>query len=92
MMMSLSARDRQALDEIEAELAGDAPKLASMLTAFTRLAAGENMPAPETIRWPGHRLAKRILTSRNASLALWLLVTVALIAMAAAFNLGGPGA
>ncbi|MGH3305544.1 MAG: DUF3040 domain-containing protein [Streptosporangiaceae bacterium] len=48
--MSLSARHRHALDAIETALAGSDPRLASMLNAFTRLAAGEDMPAPERTR------------------------------------------
>ena len=50
--MSLSAREQHALDCIADELSGTDPKLASMLTAFTRLTAGEEMPARESIR-PG---------------------------------------
>ena len=50
--MSLSAREQHALDCIGDELSGTDPKLASMLTAFTRLTAGEEMPTRESIR-PG---------------------------------------
>lgn len=48
--MSLSAWERQALDSIKDELAGSAPELAALLTAFTRLASGKAMPARERIR------------------------------------------
>lgn len=51
--MSLSARDRQALDSREDELAGSDPGLASLLDTFARLEAGEEMPAREDIRAGG---------------------------------------
>jgi hypothetical protein len=50
MMMSFAALERQALGSIEDGLAGSDPMLASMLTIFSRLAAGEEMPAGEKIR------------------------------------------
>jgi len=58
--MSLSAREQQALDSITDRLAGSDPKLAALLTGFTRLASGEEMPQREgipagsrrAIRWP----------------------------------------
>ncbi len=52
--MSLSAREQHALDCIVDDLARTDPKLASMLAAFTRLTAGEEMPTRESIR-PGRR-------------------------------------
>ena len=48
-MMSLNEPHRQALGSIEDGLAGSDPRLASMLTIFSRLAAGEEMPAREKI-------------------------------------------
>lgn len=42
--MSLSARQQQALDSIEATLTSSDPKLASLLAIFARLASGEEMP------------------------------------------------
>jgi len=45
--MSLNEPHRQALGSIEDGLAGSDPKLASMLNIFSRLAAGEGMPARE---------------------------------------------
>jgi hypothetical protein len=56
-MMSLTELDRQALGSIEHGLAGSDPRLASMLNIFSRLAAGEEMPAGEKIRVRGGRLA-----------------------------------
>jgi hypothetical protein len=49
-VMSLSARDRQALDSIEDQLAGSDPRMASLMATFTRLTSGEEMPAREDIR------------------------------------------
>jgi len=50
MMMSLNQLERQALGSIADGLAGSDPRLASMLTIFSRLAAGEDMPAREKTR------------------------------------------
>src|SRR5262250_3498495 len=60
MMMSLTQPHRQALGAIADGLAGSDPRLASMLTIFSRLAAGEEMPAREKTRArrgrpPAHR-------------------------------------
>ena len=44
-MMSLTQPETQALGAIADGLAGADPRLASMLTIFSRLAAGEEMPA-----------------------------------------------
>jgi hypothetical protein len=48
--MSLSAWEQQVLDSIKDGLAAADPKLASLLSAFSRLASGEEMPAREAIR------------------------------------------
>src|SRR5262249_54850123 len=45
MTMSLTEPETQALGAIADGLAGADPRLASMLTIFSRLAAGEEMPA-----------------------------------------------
>lgn len=58
-VMSLSARDRQALDSIEDRLAGSDPGLASLLDTFARLEAVEEMPAREDIRAGGPPPAAR---------------------------------
>jgi hypothetical protein len=50
MMMSLNQPETQALGSIADGLAGSDPRLASMLTIFSRLAAGEDMPAREKTR------------------------------------------
>src|SRR5262249_2410518 len=49
-MMSLTEPETQALGCIADGLAGSDPRLASMLTIFSRLAAGEEMPAREKTR------------------------------------------
>ena len=49
-MMSLNEPGAHALGCIEDGLAGSDPRLASMLTIFSRLAAGEEMPVGEKIR------------------------------------------
>ena len=48
--MSLSASEQQVLDSIEATLTSSAPKLASLLAIFARLASGEEMPVRERVR------------------------------------------
>lgn len=57
--MSLSAWEQQALDSIKDGLAASDPKLASLLSAFSRLASGEEMPAREAIRVSPWRAARR---------------------------------
>jgi hypothetical protein len=49
-MMSFTELERQALGSIADGLAGSDPRLASMLTIFSRLAADEEMPVCERIR------------------------------------------
>ncbi len=93
--MSLSAREQQALDSIEDELAGSDPKLASLLATFARHASGQEMPArekipnpalrPGNVRRPARRLLPR-LSLQQTMLLLWLTVTIALIAIALVLN------
>jgi hypothetical protein len=59
MMMSLNQPETQALGSIEHCLAGSDPRLASMLTIFSRLAAGEEMPVREKTRVRHGRPAAR---------------------------------
>ena len=47
--MSLSAWEQQTLDSIKDGLVGSDPQLAALLTTFTRLASGEEMPVQEEI-------------------------------------------
>lgn len=48
--MSFTELERQVLGTIADGLRGSDPRLASMLTIFSRLAAGEEMPARQTTR------------------------------------------
>ena len=63
-MMSFTELDRQALGSIADGLAGSDPRLASMLSIFSRLAAGEEMPAREETR--GRRGRPAVLRPRRA--------------------------
>ncbi len=102
--MSLSAWEQQALDSIKDGLAGSDPDLAALLSAFTRLASGEEMPDGEKIRAGSRRALRRLRRARwrsnvrrvcqrlglqRAALLLWLLATAALIAVALALSAGG---
>jgi hypothetical protein len=49
-VMSLGAREKYTLHSIEYRLSGSDPELASLLDMFTRLTAGEDMPAREKIQ------------------------------------------
>jgi hypothetical protein len=104
--MSLSAWEQQALDSIKDGLAASDPWLAGLLSAFSRLASGEEMPAREAIRAarrPPRRprtragqvsrhvlRARESLGSRRRALLLWLMITAVLLAVALALNLGSP--
>ena len=57
--MSLTEPETQALGSIADGLAGSDPRLASMLTIFSRLAAGEAMPVREKTRARRERPAAR---------------------------------
>ena len=101
--MSLSAWEQEALDSIKDGLASSDPTLVARLTIFTRLASGEEMPAREKIhvgsrRAVGpsrsgplhtHRADQRLGLQQVVPLLLWLVTTVALIAVALASNRGG---
>jgi hypothetical protein len=102
--MSLSAWEQQALDSIKDGLTGSDPKLAALLSAFTRLASGEDMPDREKIRAGSRRALRRLRRARwrfsvrrvcrrpgfgRAAVLLSLLTTAALIAVALALNDGG---
>jgi hypothetical protein len=99
--MSLSPWEQHALDSIKDGLAGSDPDLTALLATFTRLASGEEMPAHEPVRarkrrhphrekmrWHAHRVYHRLGFPRVA-LLLWLLITIALIMTAVAFDRGG---
>ena len=100
MMTSPTERESQALDAIAHGLAGSDPRLASMLNIFSRLAAGEEMPAREKIRiprgWPPARPQARPLYARlgrpQAMLLLWAGISAGLIAVALALSTSGHNA
>jgi hypothetical protein len=57
-MMSISEREQETLESIADGLARSAPKLAAMLTMFSRLTADEKMP----VRAPVRRAARGLGT------------------------------
>lgn len=103
--MSLSAWEQQVLNSIKDGLARSDPQLAALLSAFTRLTSGEEMPAAEKVpagsrrafrrlrraRWRSRlRRTLRRLRSQPALLLLWLLCPlIAASLMAVALIFGG---
>lgn len=103
--MSLNAWEQQALDSIRNGLAGSDPELAALLSAFTRLASGEEMPTREKVpalsRWAVRRFRRgrrragtgsrwqRLGFLRAALLLSWVLTTAVLIAVAVVLSTGG---
>jgi hypothetical protein len=100
--MSLSTWEQQALDSIKDDLADCDPALVARLTIFTRLASGEAMPTGEKVHIGSQRAVRRSrpeprhtrrpyqrLGLQQAVMLLWLVTTVALIAIALACNHGG---
>jgi hypothetical protein len=97
-VMSLSASERQALDSIRDGLVGSDPGLAALLVMFSRLASGEAMPTCETVRLgslPPARRSRRItlrLSLQQTAMLLWLVATIALIAVGVVLsNVGSQG-
>jgi hypothetical protein len=95
-VMSLSARERQALVGIADGLAHADPRLASLLATFDRLASGEDMSAGEKVpvarrdplgwaRWLYEQLG-----FQRIALLVWLVlrVALALFALSASHNAG----
>jgi hypothetical protein len=94
-VMSLSAREQQALNSITDRLASSDPELATLLGTFSRLASGEKMPAAEKImagwRRAAHRHRSRVHRRLGLgwfALLLWLVLTIALIATGVALSSG----
>ena len=90
--MSLSGREQDALDSIKNGLASSDPTLVARLTIFARLASGEEMPTREKIdARPLHagRADQRLGLRQTVPMLLWLVTTVALIAVALVCNRGG---
>jgi Protein of unknown function (DUF3040) len=102
--MSLSAWEQQALDSIKKGLASSDPTLVARLTIFTRLASEEEMPRREKVQAGSRRAVQRALTrpvqtggvyqrvglQQTMPPLLWLVTTVALIAVALVYNRGTP--
>jgi hypothetical protein len=59
--------EQRALDSIRDGLAGSDPELAKLLTTFTRLASGEEMPAREQLRAGSPRAIRRSRRQRRHS-------------------------
>ena len=98
-MMSLTQPETQALGAIADGLAGADPRLASMLTIFSRLAAGEEMPARQTTRVrrgrpaaprPRPRCMHPRLGWQQARLVVAAVISAALVAVALAPTASGP--
>lgn len=88
--MGLSVREQQALRSIEGGLTVSAPRLASRLAVFTRLTAGEALPARERIQpcWFSGGCRWSLVWP-----AVWLVISVTLIAVGLAVGHdGGQGA
>jgi hypothetical protein len=87
-VMSLSARDQQALDGIEDDLADSTPQLAAMLATFTQLTSNDEMPVGEemTVARPDTAGIRRIFRPgvRRAAPVHWILKAIALMAIAVA--------
>jgi len=103
--MSLNPHDRQVLDSITESLTLSDPVLAGLLETFTRLTAGEVMPAREqigagwremrgTARRPGWRKparrAGRRLSPGGIMILVWLLLTALFVSMAVVLSNGSP--
>jgi hypothetical protein len=99
MTMSLNQPETQALGAIADGLAGADPRLASMLTIFSQLAAGEEMPARQKTRARRRRPAgRRPRRGRRhprrgwpqAVLVLGAVISAALLTAALALTASGP--
>ena len=93
-MVSFTELETQALGCIADGLAGADPRLASMLAIFSRLAAGEEMPARRYPRrgvaFPHARRRYARLGWQQAMLLLGAVVSAALLTAALALTASGP--
>jgi hypothetical protein len=96
--VSLSSWEHQILSRIAEELSGADSKLASLVTAFNRLVAGEAMPSRPQIAGlrrsrprGGYRRRRHPSRTWRWLTAAWFLTTAALIAIALVLNLVTPG-
>jgi hypothetical protein len=96
-VMSPDAWEQRALDSIRDRLAGSDPELARLLTTFTRLASGEEMPVREQLPARSQQAIRRSRRRRRrpyqgvarAALLLWLFITVGLITTAVTLSRSG---
>jgi hypothetical protein len=95
--MSLTGREERILDSMRDRLASSDPGLAQIMGTFTRLVAGEEMPARQHLRHRRPRMsgrngrrqrAGRRLRIGSALMLVWLAVSIALISLAVAFSSG----
>jgi hypothetical protein len=95
-VVSLSARERHALQGIEDRLIGSDPKLAATLATFNRLASDEEMPTEEMVP-PARcdpRGARRLLPGlalRRVMPLMWVLIAIVAIAVIAALSSRASG-
>ena len=88
--------EQLALESIQTRLGDSDPSLASLLAMFGRLTSSEEMPAGERIRIPlrhpprrsPRRPPRRRVPRRRSALLVWLVVSVALIAVAVVLSRG----
>jgi hypothetical protein len=78
-VMSITPREQQALERIEAGLTGADPKLAAMLATFTRLTSDEKMPAGEQVRTVSRPGVRTRQGRGRASAHPWLPTTAVLL-------------
>jgi hypothetical protein len=71
-VVSLPPQEQQALDRIEGDLRGSAPRLFSMFLIFTRLTNGDGIPRTESIPPQRHPRISRL------AFEVWLTIPVAL--------------
>jgi hypothetical protein len=96
-VMSLSAHEQHALVGIETRLAHSDPRLASLLTTFNRLTSGEAMPAGEKVLVARRGLLRRAhwlyarLGFQRVALIVWLVLGIALVAVALGLSHGASG-
>jgi hypothetical protein len=98
--MSLSTWEQQALDSIKDGLAGSDPELTALLTTFSQLAAGEEMPARVTLRARSRRAVQSSRQRRGRTgqayqrlclryaLVVWFLMTATIIGAAVTLSRG----
>ena len=90
--MSLPTRELRALNEIEGELRGCAPRLASMFAIFTRLTIDDGLPRTESLEQVG--FARRIWRQSRLAAEVCLAIPLALgiVALIAFLAVSSSGA